>query len=253
MNARTLIIVSLSLALAVVAGGCGQQPPEEGFVEDVATLMPEDPAVPPTYTLAPPGSIVVYGDEHVVAARIDLVPGDEIPEHELDGAVLYGIDDADIRVIRNGEERLEEFERGEVLALDAGRFAFANPITDDGEPTADQLLFITRSEVSLPDLPEEYAPFGPAEADDGVVLFEDETRRVVEVQLDARSSIALDVVPLRLVYAVTDAELSFADEVDAGNLVVLESGEADARTARDIKLENVGDNPATVVLFEYRG
>ena len=167
--------------------------------------------------------------------------------------MLYGIADADIRVIENGEERLEELEQGEVLALDAGRFAFANPIIDEGEPTEDQLLFVSRSEVALPDLPEEFEPFGTAEADDGVVLFEDETRRVVEVQLDARSSIALDVVPLRMVYAVTDAELSFADEVDAGNLVSLEAGEVDARTGRDIKLENVGNSPATVVLFEYRG
>lgn len=253
MIRRHPVLAMTFCVLTTFAIGCGKAKPDEKLVKDVTTLMPKEPEAPLTYKLAPAGSMVVYGDEYVVAATLELAAGDVIPDHDITGStVLYALDDSVVKLDQDGEERLAELDRGEVLALEPGRYQIATPA--DGETTGSaELLFVTRTEVPLPDLAEPYAPFGPAELDDGTALYEDEWVRVIDLQINAGTATALDVVPYRLVVSPdATVELSLASEAEDGSPLTLDAGEADGRTPPEVKLENLGGEPAHVVLFEYR-
>lgn len=249
MRHLTSLIAIPAVALALSGCGADQPAEEETFVEDVATLMPEDTEAPPTYKLAPVGSRVVYGDSHVVAAELDLAPSDEIPEHEVERSVLLGLSDGAIRLVQDGEERQHDLERGEILPLDAGMYRFEAVDTNSGV----RALFVHRTAAPLPDISEPFEPFGTAELDDGEVAYEGERLRVVEVNLVAGQELALDVVPMRLVVALTEAELAIGGEADEATPMLLAAGEAEGRTTPDVRLLNAGDAPAELVLFEYRG
>ena len=249
LNARHTLRYFMVILAGLALASCGGPPPEdEGFVEDLEEIMPAEPETPLMYKLAPPGSLVVWGDEHGVAATIKLVPGDTIPEHQSEGGVLYALTDATwTGVWGGGEPQDVEMMAGEVRRMEPGTYSFTN----SGEEQV-ELLVAARSDVDLPDVGAVEDPFGPVEQESGTVLLDGEAARVVEFELPVGESAALDpAVPMRVVYAHTDATLRLADRAEATTLMTLAAGEGGGQVGESVILANLGDAPARVVVFEF--
>jgi hypothetical protein len=246
---KTIAITSLAVVgAALLVVSCGGPPPEEeGFTEDLQNLMPEQGEAPMTFKLAPPGSIVLWGDQYAVAATLDLVPGDVIPEHQSEGAVLYAVTDATLATTWQGEEQEQELTAGDVRYLEPGTYSFTNSGAERAE-----LLIVSRSDVELPETAAVEDPFGPIEDESGTVLLDGNVARVVRFDLPVEASVPLDpAVPLRVVYAESDGDLKLADRAEVTTPMTLKAGEADAKAGEAVTLANIGETPARVLVFEF--
>lgn len=245
ITVRTTVNVIAALTATAALLGCGQQAPEpEPLTERLEQLMPEQPEVPDLYRPGLPGSVVVWGDDDVVAATLELAPGYTTPtlDEPIGRTLLYALDGGTITLHREGGERSVELAAGEALELEPGLLALEDP----GE-SPQRMLLVTRTGAEPAGEPQE---LGPAPADAGRVLVASDEARAVELSVAPQATVALEGSPIRVVFAPRGASLQVVPD-DGGRRLELAAEQAAGVGGAAVALRNVGEDEATVILLEF--
>jgi hypothetical protein len=238
-----LIVIVIAIVLSL-AGCGGSEPPEEGLVEDLGTLMPGEPVTPAAAEAAPDNVEVLFADDLVHVSRIALQPGETVPEIESGHRLYYHPNgDVELAIDRDGEETSVEITAGDLHYVEPGVVT----ITNAGLQGA-RLVEIARTDVMLPEFMEDDRPV----ASDGILtLFANDVVEVRQVTLQAGDSADLPVAPIRVVYTDSSALVSYRDAEGVEIEVSIDGASAHQRPGNDASVTNLADDPVTLVLFDW--
>ncbi len=231
--------------LVVTAAACGaDSPPDEGLVEDLGTLMPGEPEVPDAAEAAPDNVTVLFADDLVHASRIMLRPGESVPEIET-GHRLYfqPFGTAELAVDTSDETTMTTLTGGDVYQVEPGRVSITNVGTLPIE-----IIEVARTEVGLPEFLETEAA---NEIGGDSVLLNNDQVRVLELILEAGETAELSPAPVRLVFSMTDSTVEYRSADGATVEIPSGASAAYARPGDDLSVRNPGDDPVTIVLFDW--
>lgn len=250
MRRRSQLLMSLSLLALVATLACGgaEKPADEHLTGDLTDLMPAAPASPVAAEAAPERTTILFADPNVVVSRLQLEPGDTMPDHRGEDRVLLCLAGDGLTVSRAELETVRTTSAGDALAIGPGEATFTN----QGEEPIIALL-TSRSEVPLEDLPAGTLPVDPeVMADGGELMLNTDAVAVVRTTLAPGDALPVVGAPLWIVFAEDGATLAVRqpdlDEVR----VPLAAGEVLVRKDPDTALTNVGDAPASLFVILYR-
>jgi hypothetical protein len=241
---RHLSLASAALLILVIAACGADSRPDDGLVEDLGTLMPGEPEVPEAAEAAPDNVTVLFADDLVHVSRIMLRPGESVPEIET-GHRLYfqPLGTAELAIDNEDVQTMTTLVGGDVYQVEPGMVSITNigslPI---------ELIEVARTDVNLPEFLETEAT---NEVGGDNVLLNDERVRVVELTLETGETAALSPAPVRLVYSVTESTVEYRSS--DGTTVEIPSGASPAytRPGDDLSVRNPGDDPVTIVVFDW--
>jgi hypothetical protein len=240
----TTRIIALAAMVVLLAAACGQEPPEEGLIEDLGTLMPAQPEPPEAAMAAPDLVEIVHADEFVTVSKLTLQPGDLIPEHRAYHRLLYASNGGGELQITHGETVVTEvFADREVRYVEPGIGTLENVGAQPFE-----LLAVTRTDVDLPEFMEMEEP-QPAEL--GRVVFETDRATVREITLEPGASADLPRVPIRIVFAIGTADLEYITADGEIERVRSDSFAAYSRSGADRSITNRGGEAVQLMIFEW--
>lgn len=238
---RTLVFISI-VAIAMSCGG--DKPEESGLTADLGSLMEGEPEMPAAAEVAPENVDVLFSDDLLQVSRISLEPGESLPELETNHRVYYrpdGLDELEISVAGDAAAVVED--NGTVAYVDAG----TTTLTNVGEQPM-EVIEVARTDVMLPEfLATDTAEPAPTSNE----LLDNDAVRVDELTLDGGASAELPEVPTRLIYSPVDSVLIF--ESADGETIQVPAGlsEAYTRPGDDVSVTNAGEDPVTVVIFDW--
>lgn len=241
-------LLAITAVLALIVFGCSQEPPEEGLAADLGTLMEGEPDAPDLAQVAPEHSTILYADELVTVSRLELEPGETVPEHQANHRLLVATGGAgQLEVSRADTSTIEAFDRGEVRYVAPGEMSFDNT----GEAPL-ELLTVTRTGVILPTFMEQrVAEVSDEMADTGEVLLSNDHATVRRLELEPGASAELPAVPIRVVYPAGASALEYQTAAGDAEEITTDRADAYLRPGDDHTVVNRGDETATVMVFEW--
>ncbi len=248
MNTKLTVAV-LSVAVLVLVGCGGNEPRDESLTGELADLMPAEPQQSDAQQEAPEQTVVLHADPYVVVSAVTLAPGDELPDHRGEDRIAYVTLGGNLRLVQDGDPRSHALEEGEVLAIDNGATTFVN----DGDSPLAVVLF-SRSAVDVPELPAGVPPFDAERVGDGAeVLLETEAAVVYRAGLDPGDTLPIPGAPLWAIYADTDTAVLTMRGADLEpDPLLLDVGDAHVSEKTTTEIENVGEEPTSLLLVVYR-
>ena len=246
---RNFLVIGCCLASL---WACARQPePEEAadLTEEVAEVLPDQPADPAIVTAAPLLAQTVFANEWVGVARVRLAPDDLIPPHDAGVRYVYPLSACTLSVDDNGTEEVAHLVPGELAVWPAGRLSLAN--VDD---TGGEFLVVERTPAETsPELETLVLPDVTIEMErHGVILLDDENVTAVDITLDQLASDPLPPNLPTLVVALGDCDLQFHGDAAPDLEQVMKSGEAVWQPAGYNVVDNAGDAQAHFLVFSFR-
>lgn len=243
------LIAMTCCVLLLLAGCANDEPKGEGLTEELADLMPAEPQRSDARQEAPEQTVVLHADPRVVVSAVTLSPGDELPDHRGEDRIAYVTLGGNLDLVRDGDPRSHALEEGEVLPIENGATTFVN----DGDSPLAVVLF-SRSAVAVPDLPEGVPPFEPERLGNGAeVLLETDAAVVFRAGLQPGGTLPVSGAPLWVVYAPSDtAALTVRGADLEPDPLLLDVGDVHVSEKTTTEIENVGENPASLLLVVYR-
>jgi hypothetical protein len=243
-HSRLLSLAGLGLLIVSVAACGSDSPPDEGLVEDLGSLMPGEPEVPDAAETVPDNVTVLFADDLLHVSRIMLRPGESVPEIE-SGHRLYfkPLGTAELAVDNNDVQTMTTLVGGDVYQVEPGMVSITNVGT-----LPIQLIEVARTEVALPEFLESERR---TTAERGKLLLDSDQVRVVELALEAGETAELSPAPVRLVYSMNDSVLEY-HPTDGDSVEIPSPASAVyIRPGDDVSVGNQGQEPATIVLFDW--
>jgi quercetin dioxygenase-like cupin family protein len=242
------ILPALIAGVFLVTLACGQ-PEEAPLTEDLAELLPAAPEQPALLESAPQHVTALFGNGYAIAMRVDLEPGQEIPEHRAGFRAAYAMSECTLRVTADRHTRDHHFLAGEARSWRAGTYSFENVGDSDAH-----LVMVTRTETPLPEVSPagEDGPAMHVDALQGTILIANHAADVFERALAPGKELPLPRAFPRLILAVTPADLNVRDRASQDRFFELDRGDVLWRDAGPTRLENRGDETARLVIFTLR-
>jgi hypothetical protein len=232
--------------------GCGRQLETEesaDLTEEVAEVLPDQPADPAMVTAAPTMARTVFANKWVAVADVTLPPGELIPPHDAGVRYALPLSECTLSVIDSGNEEIVHILPGEIATWPEGRLSFANISDSEGD-----FLIIERSAVETsPELETLAIPDVAVEMErHGIVLLDNDNALIVDTRLDQLEGDPLPPNLPLLVVASSDCDLEFQGAAVSDDEEVIEAGEAIWLPAGYDVVSNVGDAEAHAFVFGFR-
>jgi quercetin dioxygenase-like cupin family protein len=210
---------------------------------------PEAEAVADIATAAPQEVSVVHENEWARVMRFTLEPGSELPRHDASDRAIYALSDYTIEWTEGDEAPTDKsWTAGQTHWHAGGQHAVRNT----GSSVAQFLVFERRG-VALPSEAQtsDEAQTGPSSPEHGQTLLDNEAARVTEVTLEPGQSTGRHWGGYRVIYALSDYTIQWA-EGDADPVEVSWSeGQAHWHQPADHEVENTGDSPARYLVVTF--
>jgi hypothetical protein len=224
-----------------------EKPPD--LTEEVAEVLPYQPADPQIVTVAPSVASTVFANKWVGVARVNLPPGEIIPPHVAGFRFLSPLTRCTLSVVdKDGEEEMNTVP-GELVEIPEGSLSLSNI----GESTG-EFLIVERSPVETsPELEILAIPDVSIDMEQhGTVLLDDDNVMAVDVSLDQLAEEPLPSNLPLLVYTLTDSDLQFEGTNVEDVEQVVDAGSAFWQSAGYEVVTNVGDAPSHFLVFGFR-
>jgi len=243
------------LVLCCLAGavwGCAPRPEAEreaDVTDNVAELLPDQPADPAIVTAEPTLARTVFSNDWVRVARVSLAPDELIPPHEAGTRFVYPLSECTLSVIDNGTEEIVNLEPGELVTWSAGRLGVANVEASTGD-----FLVVERSPVETsPDLETLAIPDDATDMErHGTILLDDDNVLAVDMRLAELESDDLPANLPMLVVALSDCDLEFQGPAVSDIEEAIKQGEAVWSEAGYGAVTNVGEGEAHVFVLALK-
>jgi hypothetical protein len=225
------------------------QSEEAPLTEDLAELLPATPERPALLESAPQHVTALFGNDYAIAMRVDLAPGQDIPEHEAGFRAAYALSECMLRITADNKDAVHHFLAGEARAWQAGTYFFENIGDSDAH-----LVMVTRTNTPLPAATSagEDRPAMHPDALQGTILIANQAADVFERALEPGKELPLPRAFPRLILAVTPAELTVGDPASEDQPFELDRGDVLWRDADPTRLENRGNETTRLVVFTLR-
>ena len=221
-------------ALLVVLVGCAPAPQE---------APPPPPTTVATTPPAPDGASVVLDNDYVKALLFELQPGQAQATHDGPDRLVYSLNDYTLEWAEGEAEPVEKpWKAGDAHWHSAGPHAAKNL----GEDVA-RYLVVTRTQMALPATEEQ-----PETAEVGRVVLENESVRVIEVNLEPGEATPKHWAGPRMIYSLSDYTLRWTEGDAEPVEKSWKGGEAHWHGAGEHVAENAGAGPARYLVICFR-
>lgn len=245
-----ILWILVSTALLVVLA-CGQpQEPKPTLTEGLEGLVPAVPEPPALSEAAPAFSSLVFSNQFVRAATVELPAGAAIPEHHAGYRLLQANSDLEIAVTADEETSEFVLTDGQIVELPEGNVA----MTNFGESPA-RFLAVSRTDAEMPEnAVQDHDPDPVPEIEETAdATFISRHFLVYEFDIEPGASAALDNLLPRMLYFRTPCELALSLPGTKEPISMSpEIGDAEWLTAKTYTVVNTGDSVASFSVFGLR-
>jgi quercetin dioxygenase-like cupin family protein len=193
---------------------------------------------------------VLFENDYAEVLQVSLAPGESLPLHDGEKRVIYSLSDYTIDWEEKGEQLgARTWKKGDVHFHEAGAHAAKN----SGTTPAEWLVF-ARKNADSPE-GEDNAPvhdINEASPNLAQTVFENDDFKVTQVSLPKGGSIPAHSGGKRVVYSLSDYDITYESDTEGKSSHQFKAGEVHAHEAGMHSLANTGETEAKFLVIVYK-
>ena len=194
----------------------------------------------------------VLENEYAKVLEVSLNSGQQVPWHKGGPRLIYAKSDYSVRFLKNPEDtttKVKAISKGEVHWHDQNIHSVENA----GSSEAEYLVFI-RKPASFPKQTDRTTQQDVEETNSRLanVRLENDAVKVIEVMLEPGEEAPMHVGTRRVVYSLSDYEVTFNTPEQPKKSQQFEEGNLHWHVGGEHSVTNSGDTPAEMLLVEFK-